>query len=59
MTALNEKLDRTGRDIRSEMHGGFAETQAMIKFSHADLDRRVTLLETRVERLESLIEREA
>jgi len=57
---LDEKLDRTADDIRSEMRRGFAETQAMIKFSHAELDRRVNALEEgmsdlreRVERLES------
>jgi hypothetical protein len=46
---LDEKIDR-----------GFAETQAMIKFSHAELDRRLLKLEhafadlqARVERLET------
>jgi hypothetical protein len=53
--------------IRDEIRRTAAETQAMIKFSHQDLDRRVTTLETehrdleetvaelqaRVERLES------
>jgi hypothetical protein len=51
ITSLEDKVDR-----------GFAETQAMIKFSHAELDRRVKALEegysdlqARVERLESSI----
>ena len=48
---LDQKLDRTAGDLRSEMQRGFAETQAMIKFSHAELDRRVRTL--RVERLEN------
>jgi hypothetical protein len=31
--------------MNQAMLSGFAETQAMIKFSHAELDRRVRLLE--------------
>ena len=42
---LDERLTREDADIRAEMRSGFAETQAMIKFSHAELDRRVTTLE--------------
>jgi hypothetical protein len=53
---LADRLDRTASDIREEMRSGFAETQAMIKFSHADLDRRLTSLEARVERLETIVE---
>jgi hypothetical protein len=60
LTRLDQKLDRTAVDIRGEMRSGFADTQAMIKFSHAELDRRlrsleesVTDLQSRVERLES------
>jgi hypothetical protein len=56
---VGERLDRTAADIREEMRRGFADTQAMIKFSHAELDRRVRGLEegfadlqARVERLE-------
>jgi methyl-accepting chemotaxis protein len=55
---LDEKLDRnTGLDEKIDRTA--AETQAMIRFSHADLHRRFTTLETvtdlkqRVERLES------
>ena len=57
---VDEKLDRETADIREEMRRGFADTQAMIKFSHAELDRRVRALEqafadlqARVERLEA------
>src|SRR5206468_215655 len=60
LTRLDQKLDRTATDVRDEMRRGFADTQAMIKFSHAELDRRVRALEegladlqARVERLES------
>ncbi len=52
---LNQMLDRTAEDIRSEMRTGFADTQAMIKFSHVQLDGRITALEQRVGRLESII----
>lgn len=50
---VDNKLDRTAEEIRSEMRHGFTETQAMIKFSYAELDRRVSSLEERVDRLES------
>lgn len=60
LTRLDQKLDRTAADIGDEMRRGFADTQAMIKFSHAELDRRIRALEegfsdlqARVERLES------
>jgi uncharacterized small protein (DUF1192 family) len=33
----------------------FDETKAMIKFSHAELDRRIATLEGRVERLEAVV----
>jgi hypothetical protein len=64
---VNEELKRETTALRQEMSRGFAETQAMIKFSHVELDRRVNVLEeshhaleetvaglqTRVQRLES------
>lgn len=57
---IDEKLAREANRLEEKMDRGFAETQAMIKFSHADLDRRVrsleeslAILQTRVERLES------
>ncbi len=39
------------------MERGFAETQAMIKFSHAELDRRVSKLEQSFADLQARIER--
>lgn len=54
---LDQKLDRTASDIRDEMRRGFADTQAMIKFSHAELDRRVRALEESVSDLQSRVER--
>lgn len=39
--ALEDKIERTA-----------ADTQAMIKFSHAELDRRIHAMEERAQRLE-------
>jgi hypothetical protein len=54
-----KSLDREAADIRQEVRKTAQETQAMIKFSHAELDRRMSRLEealadlqVRVERLE-------
>jgi ubiquinone biosynthesis protein UbiJ len=64
LQSLSDKLDRETADIRDEMRRGFTETQSMMKFSHAELDRRVVALEhghqtleDKVERLEDRIER--
>ncbi|MGH9421070.1 MAG: hypothetical protein ACRD3J_13925 [Thermoanaerobaculia bacterium] len=46
ITLLGEKIDREAENIRREMRIGFAETQAMLKFSQPEYDR--------VERLEDL-----
>jgi len=50
-------MSREIGDLREEMKRGFAETQAMIKFSYAELDRRVTVLETNVTRIDRLEQR--
>ena len=57
VTLTDEKLEREAADIRQEMRTGFADTQAMIKFSHAELDRRVRTLEENVTDLQSRVER--
>lgn len=57
VAGVNEKLDREAGDIRDEMRRGFTETQAMIKFSHADIDRRMRTLEDAVADLLSRVER--
>jgi len=49
---LSDELRREAADIRLEMRTGFADTQAMIKFSHAELDRRVSALENREQAVE-------
>jgi len=53
---VDEKLERFRREVQEE----FKEVKSMIKFSYAELDRRVctleemvTSLQTRVERLEA------
>lgn len=60
IAAAREAMDRRATALEERMERGFAETQAMVKFSHAELDRRIRTLEdivsnllTRVERLES------
>lgn len=67
VAATREQLVRTAADHAERIERVGAETQAMIKFSHADLDRRMRTLEevqrtledalsdlqSRVERLES------
>lgn len=67
--AVSEAVSLLGTDLRGQIRRveekvdhGFADTQAMIKFSHAELDRRVLRLEealanlqARVEKLESTI----
>jgi len=52
---VDQKLDRTAADIRDEMRRGFADTQAMIRFSHAELDQRVRSLETSHRSLEETV----
>ncbi len=42
---LNEKMDRVKADTDVRMALSFADTQAMIKFSHAELERRLRQLE--------------
>lgn len=67
VASTREALSREAADIRDELRRTATETQAMIKFSHAELDRRISTLEqtqtrlgdaltdlqARVERLES------
>lgn len=50
---VNEKLDRES----VARHQGFADTQAMIKFSHAELDRRIHAVEERASTLEESVHR--
>lgn len=42
---LDEKLDRAEAGILEEMRRGFSDTQALIKFSYGELNRRLSALE--------------
>ena len=55
VTHLDQKVDRTVNALHEEMRRGFADTQAMVKFSHAELDRRVRGLEESQRSLETAV----
>jgi DNA repair exonuclease SbcCD ATPase subunit len=57
---VNEKLDRKSQELKNEIQETRQEILAAIKFSYAELDKRITSLEKdfldlkhRVERIES------
>jgi uncharacterized protein (DUF3084 family) len=52
VTGVDERLTREAGDIREEMRRGFSETQALIKFSHDELDSRIRALEQRESTIE-------
>ncbi len=54
---LDEKLDRSVKSLDEKIDHTAYETQAMIKFSHKDLDRRLTSLEDTVADLQARLER--
>ena len=54
---LGDKLDRTGTSLDQKIDRTAAETQAMIKFSHVEIDRRMRSLEDAVADLQSRVER--
>jgi len=49
---VDEKLDRKTSALEIRMEQGFAETQAMIRFSYAELDRRMKITEETLKTLE-------
>ena len=60
VATVNEKLDRTRQELKTEIQETRQEVLAAIKFSYAELDKRLTLLENeflelkrRVEKIES------
>lgn len=57
LEALVAQLREENAAWRRGERRGFAETQAMFKFSHAELDRRVRTLEDTVSDLQSRVER--
>jgi len=52
VSLLDEKVDRRITTLEEKMERGVDEIKAMIKFSYAELDRRVTSLEAGLARLE-------
>ena len=57
LAVFDEKFERRVDEVEQRMERGFADTQAMIKFSHAELDRRVRALEQSVGDLQVRVER--
>lgn len=60
VTVLDEKVDRIHQELKSDIHETRQEILAAVKFSYAELDRRITKLEKefldlkyRLEKLES------
>jgi hypothetical protein len=53
---VDEKVDRHAARLDEKIERGFVETQAMMKFSHAELDRRVRDIEERSRSLEEGLE---
>ncbi|HEV7573998.1 MAG TPA: hypothetical protein VGQ21_21090 [Thermoanaerobaculia bacterium] len=49
---IESAIDGKTNAIEQRMDLGFADTQAMIKFSHAELDRRVRYMEQTLQTLE-------
>jgi hypothetical protein len=49
---IESVIDGKTNAIEQRMDLGFADTQAMIKFSHAELDRRVRYMEQTLQTLE-------
>ncbi len=56
VTGVDRKVESEAGRLDEKLERGFAETQAMIKFSHVELDRRVSSLEERQEVLERSIQ---
>ena len=53
ITNVDEKLERFRQEVKEE----FKETRSMIKFSYAELDRRVAVIEDEVMSLKSRLDR--
>jgi threonine aldolase len=54
---LSENLARTAKGLDEKIERTAAETQAMIKFSHVEIDRRMRSLEDAVADLQTRVER--
>ena len=49
VASLEERLQVGLKGLRDEMMAGFSEVNSMIKFSHAELDRRVSASEKKMD----------
>ena len=57
LASFRAESQRGIESLREETVRGIADTQAMIRFSHAELDRRIRTLEQIVANLEARVER--
>ena len=55
--SLADRIDRLERDLREEILRAQRELSAMIKFSYAELDRRIQALEQRQQDVEARLRR--
>ena len=51
VTALSERVDRVEANLREDILGAQRELSAMLRFSYAELDRKIQSLEARVSEL--------
>ena len=54
---VNEKLDRTRQELKTEIQETRQEVLAAIKFSYAELDKRLTILENEFLELKRRVEK--
>lgn len=54
---VNEKLERVRQELKIEIQETRQEVLAAIKFSYAELDRRITVLESEVNDLKRRVEK--
>jgi len=57
LASLGERVSREIGRLDEKMDQGFANTQAMIRFSHAKLDKRVRTMEDEISDLRSRVDR--
>ena len=57
LASLGERVSREIGRLDEKMDQGFANTQAMIRFSHAELDKRVRTMEGELNELRSRVDR--
>jgi hypothetical protein len=57
VTAVNEKLDRIHQELKTEIQETRQEVLAAVKFSYAELDKRLTTLEREFLQLKLRVEK--